>query len=582
LIHHPDKPLKCLLIQPEFADFSFWNYKESCNLIGAKTPSPPLGLITVAAILPQHWSYRLMDLNTKSFNQKDWEWADLVCVGGMLPQQKNILKVIELANRDGKFIAVGGPDPSSQPEIYQKADVVVVGEGESAIPIWLESWRSGKPSGLFKEKEKPDVAESPCPRFDLLNFADYAQIGVQYSRGCPFNCEFCDIIELYGRKPRTKTPEQILRELTLIKNLGYSGSVDIVDDNFIGNKRNVKRNLLPALIEWNKNNNYPFFYSTEASMNLGDDEGLLAQMRDAEFRIVFMGIETPEHDLLLMTQKSQNTVRPIEERVHKIYEYGIVVTAGFILGFDGEKKLMDQSMIHLIEKLKINMAMVGLLVALPNTQLTRRLIREGRLLNFRGQRVQSEADLRGSANMAESNVAIVDQTVAGLNFVTTRNRFEIIEEYINVIRHIYSPKSYFGRLLELTKILKTRTKHKPNLFELRRNLRGFYGAFRLTRSHPELKWRFWQVFLRAVPYGPAVVEQIMRLVGIYLHFQKQVDYVTTTLQNQIKQQKASMPADFHELKKPVAKQAMPTTLVPTDKEVEAPGTAQANSKKMAS
>lgn len=546
MLPHPDTNLKCLLIQAEFLDFSFWNYKASCELIGAKTPSPPLGLITVAAILPQHWTYRLLDLNTKKFNKSDWNWADIICVGGMLPQQQNILKLIELANLDGKFIAVGGPDPSSQPELYGKADAVIVGEGESAIPVWLESWKAGKPGGLFKEKEKPDVTMSPCPRYDLLNFADYAQIGVQYSRGCPFNCEFCDIIELYGRKPRTKTSEQIIHELSVIKSLGYSGSIDIVDDNFIGNKRNVKRSLLPALSQWNRENNYPFYYATEASMNLGDDEVLLAQMREAEFRIVFMGIETPDHDLLMMTQKSQNTVKPIEDRVNKIYEYGIVVTAGFILGFDGEKKGMNQSMIQLIERLNINMAMVGLLVALPKTQLSRRLIREGRLLSFRGTKVASEEELRLSAKVDLANVAIVDQTVSGLNFVTTRNRFEILEEYINTIQTVYSPNSYFNRLLRLMPLLKTKSKHKPNFFETKRMLLGFYRAFKITRKIPHLRWRFWQIFLRSLPYGPPVTEQVMRLVGIYLHFEKQVRYVTKTLTSHIEQQQKSMPPSLYQ------------------------------------
>lgn len=549
MIASPDSPINCLLVQPEFADFSFWNYKDACDLIGAKTPSPPLGLITVAAILPQHWNFKLMDLNTRSFNDADWQWADMICVGGMLPQQKNILKIINKAKNDGKFVVVGGPDPTSQPDLYAHADVLVIGEGESAIPIWLESWRQGNPRGVFKEKEKPDVTLSPCPRYDLLDFSNYAQVGVQYSRGCPFNCEFCDIIELYGRKPRTKNPEQILKELSIIKSLGYSGSIDIVDDNFIGNKRNVKRSLLPALIEWNKENQYPFFYATEASMNLGDDEALLAQMREAEFRIVFMGIETPDTDLLMMTQKSQNTVRPITDRVHKIYEYGIVVTAGFILGFDGEKEGMDQRMIHLIESLNINMAMVGLLVALPNTQLTRRLLKEERLLNFRGERVSNEADLLRSARVDTSNVYIADQTVAGLNFITTRNRFDIINEYINVVKKIYSPESYFARLNRLTPKLKTVSCHKPNKFELRRNLRGFIRTYKLVRKVPHLKYRFWYTFLRAIPYGFPVVEQIMRLVGIYLHFQKQVEFVTRTLKKQTFSQQVTMPEEYHVLKK---------------------------------
>ena len=305
---NPDQPLRCLLVYPRFSAFSFWNYRDACETIGAKTPSPPLGLITVAAILPKIWEYRLLDLNAQEFSVDDWQWADIVCVGGMLPQQKGILEVIERALADDKFIVCGGPDPTSQPHIYKHCDALLVGEGESTIPSWLASWRQGKMRGIFRETEKPDVSLSPIPRYELLDFRNYAQIGLQYSRGCPFNCEFCDIIELYGRKPRTKSPDQVIAELTRLHELGYSGSVDIVDDNFIGNKRRVKRELLPAMIAWNEKFKRPFFFSTEASMNLADDSALLEGMRDAGFRIVFMGIETPDAELLLKTQKSQNTV----------------------------------------------------------------------------------------------------------------------------------------------------------------------------------------------------------------------------------------------------------------------------------
>jgi radical SAM superfamily enzyme YgiQ (UPF0313 family) len=291
---YPDEPLRCLLVQARFSAFSFWYFGAACETMSARTPSPPLGLLTAAALLPQRRQFRLLDLNTRPFSEEGWAWADLVCVGGMLPQQEGMLAVIERARRDGEFVVVGGSDPTSQPYVYTAADARVPGEGESAMPVWLESWRAGEPRGVFRKREKPDVTRTPVPRYDLLDFGCYAQIGVQYSRGCPFNYEFCDIIELFGRVPRTKTAAQLLGELDRLRELGYSGAVDVVDDNFTGNKRDVKRLLLPALIAWSERHRRPFFFTTEASMNLADDDELLELMRAAGFRLVFMGIETPD------------------------------------------------------------------------------------------------------------------------------------------------------------------------------------------------------------------------------------------------------------------------------------------------
>ena len=478
----------------------------------------------------------------------EWGWADLILVGGMLPQQKGILQIIAAAKKDGKFVAVGGSDPSSQPGLYEHADALVVGEGESAIPVWLASWRAGNPCGTFKETEKPDVSLSPTPRFDLLRLADYVQIGVQYSRGCPFNCEFCDIIELFGRKPRTKTPDQILRELGAIKALGYTGSIDLVDDNFIGNKRSVKRALLPALIEWNKKEGRPFYFCTEASMNLADDHELLQLMQDADFRVIFMGIETPDPELLLKTQKSQNTVKPIVDRVQTLYKYGMVATAGFIMGFDGEKAGMDIAMVKLIEDCDINMAMVGLLVALPNTQLTRRLLREKRLLSFGGHLVASEAELHSSALAEGSALEVVDQTLAGLNFITTRDRVEIFDEYKNVVRTIYDARRYFDRALRLGRSLAGKSRHRPGLLELKRHALGFWRVSVAMTRDPETRWLYWRNVFLLARRGHVVFEQVMRLMGIFLHFKRQTAYLLKVLEKQMDQQRA-MPAALRQTAK---------------------------------
>ncbi len=525
----PEAPVKCLLIHPRFSQFSFWNYRQTAETIGAKSPSPPLGLITIAAILPQTWQFRLVDLNARDLSEKDWNWADVVCTGGMLPQQRGILELIRKAQVSGKFVAVGGPDPSSQPHLYGGADALVMGEGEATIPMWLDSWKRNQPSGRFETPEKPDVTKSPVPRFDLLRFEDYVQVGIQYSRGCPFNCEFCDIIELYGRKPRTKLPSQIIAELECLYKLGYSGSVDLVDDNFIGNKRSVKRDLLPALIEWNRCRGYPFFYSTEASMNMADDIKLMELMQEAEFRNVFMGIETPDPDLLMGAQKTQNTMRPIVDRVSAIYEFGMVVAAGFIMGFDNEKPGTEDSMVKLIEESGINMAMIGLLVALPNTQLTRRLLKEGRLLSFNGKLIRSQDEMFHASNAEHSPIEVVDQTLAGLNFVTTRDRMQIFREYKSVVQRVYEPKAYFDRALRTVGRLKVKSRHIPRWFEIKRSIRGFLNVSIQMTLNRDTCWYYWRNVFWAMLKGPHHVEHAIRIMAIYLHFQQQSRYLVKAI-----------------------------------------------------
>lgn len=529
---HPDQPIRCLLIHTKFSEFSYWNYRISCEARGAKSPSAPLGLITVAALLPQHWDFRLMDLNSREFSQADWDWADIVCLGGMLPQQKAMLGYIDKANADGKFVVCGGADPSSQPDLYSSADVVIIGEGENTIPLWLTSWRAGEPRGRFEAKEKPDVTKSPIPRFDLLNFKDYMQVGIQYSRGCPFNCEFCDIIELFGRVPRSKTEGQFLAEIQALYDLGYRGSLEFVDDNFIGNKRLVKRKLLPALIEWQRKHRYPFYFHTEASMNIADDLQLLRQMRAAEFRFVFMGIESPDPDTLRQTQKSQNTMGDIAKRIQTVHEHGIVILGGFILGFDSEKKGTDEAMIRLIEESNVTIAMVGLLVALPNTQLTRRLHKEGRLLNLKGEKIDQAMRADGG-DTRHAVLEVVDQTTAGLNFETKRDRAEILEEYANVVRKIYNPKVYADRALRTAKLTNVKPKYLPNLSELKIQIVAFYRMSLWFSKRKSSRAQYWRVVFTALRYGPFKFETAMKMMGIYLHLENQTQFVLANIQQQI-------------------------------------------------
>ncbi len=528
-IPKPDEPLRCLLVQPAFASTNYWNYTTTARGIGAHTPAPPLGLLTVAAMLPDNWDIRLLDLNVRDWKESDWE-VDIVCVGGMLPQQAEILSVIEEAKRREKYVVCGGADPSSQPDVYSVADAVVVGEGEASIPIWFESWRDGTPCGIFEAKDRPDVTTSPVPRYELINFEDYVHIGVQFSRGCPFNCEFCDIIELFGRVPRVKSAEQFLAELERLYELGYRGWVDVVDDNFIGNRREIKPMLL-ELKRWQQAHKYPFFFSTEATLNVADDEELLALMRDVDFRFVFMGIETPEPDLLAVTQKRVNAMKPIVERVHTMYRYGIAITAGFIFGFDSEKKDNDVAMQACIEDCGIVMAMVGLLVALPNTQLTRRLQSERRLLSTDLTLYESDEPYRLSTagKFAEGE----DQQAAGLNFITTRDRVEIYREYQRLIRHIFSPQAFFDRILDTATRIDFAYSHQPSLWEWKRNLKGLFSTAVWMTKRTEVRRLYWRNFWLTARRGLDSLDYANRMMSMYMHFQPQTEHLCRELDRNI-------------------------------------------------
>ena len=506
---------KCLLIAPRFSEFSYWNYREVCELFEARYPAAPLGLVTVAALLPSDWDIRLLDLNVREMDMALLEWADLVLAGGMLPQQRTLLALIDLCHTHGKRIAIGGQDPTSQPEVYAAADYLVLDEGEITIPMFLADLAAGATHGTYRSTEKPDVTQSPTPRFDLLELDKYLHVGVQFSRGCPFNCEFCDIIELYGRKPRTKTPEQVLRELDCLYALGYKGHIDFVDDNFIGNKKSVMA-FLPSLLAWSREHGFPFYFSTEASLNVADDPKLLAMMEAVDFRYLFVGIETPDKDLLIRTQKKQNTRNPIDEAVHRLNAHGMVVTAGFILGFDGEAGGAATSIIHCVESAGIPMAMVGLLTALPNTQLTRRLAREGRLADGYGDMLPGQ----------------VDQATFGLNFAPSRPRAEILRDFASVLRHLYSPKSYFDRVRSVGRRLRRQPKQLGSTRGRRRELRGMaLVTWRLGFARATA-WYFWRNLLLVLATRPGNFEAVVHLMAIFIHFDRHTRFVLDGLDRQ--------------------------------------------------
>lgn len=526
---------KCLLVAPRFSEYSYWNYTPACKLLGAGYPASPLGLVTVAALLPQHWDIRLLDLNIHEMNRSAIDWADIVMTGGMLPQQRNLLSLIDLCHKRGKRVVGGGQDPTSQPDVYSDADFLVLDEGEMTVPMFLADLNAGATRGIYRSEEKPDITLSPVPRFDLLDLKKYFHVGVQFSRGCPFNCEFCDIIELYGRKPRTKTPRQMLREIDTLYRLGCRGYVEIVDDNFVGNRKNAMA-FLAELLPWSRERGFPFYFGTEATINLADDPKLLALMEAVDFRYVFVGIETPENDLLAMTQKKQNTRRPLIESVHRIYSHGMVVNGGFIVGFDGETRDIAQSMAACVEDAGISIAMVGLLTALPNTQLARRLACEGRLPEDR--LILQPED--------------VDQATSGLNFDPLRPRADILEDYAAILRRLYSPRNYFDRVLLAARLLRRKHWRFGVTRGLGKELVAFIILVRKLGLSRETARYFWRNIFIILFTRPRNFEAAGHLMAMHLHFYKQTPFVLKKLEEEIaklrkdRETAAETPPAFHE------------------------------------
>jgi hypothetical protein len=490
-----------LLVYPRFAPNSFWNYRETCEAVGRRCPAPPLGLITMAALLPAEWTVRLVDCNAEPLRDVDLAGADLVLTGGMFVQQRDTLDILARCRAAGVPVAVGGPDATSSPHVYAGADFQVLGEVEPVMADFVAAIEGGMTAGRFEaERYTTDVTTSPVPRFELITFDHYLQMSVQFSRGCPFTCEFCDIIELYGRVPRAKTPQQMLGELDALYRLGWRGHVDFVDDNLIGNKKAVKA-FLPILADWLKARDYPFEFTTEASINLADDAELLALMRAANFFALLVGIESADAEILAATRKKQNTGRDIADNVHRIYAAGMFVTAGFIVGFDAERGSVARSTAALIEAAAIPVCMIGLLWALPNTQLSRRLAREGRLSP--GYEV----------NVVEGG----DHCAQGLNFVTRRPRRDILTDCRDLIRETYRPDRYFARLRRLARRLDARA-HRAALPTRRDLYEVLRLGWRCLVVEGDMRGEVWRTVVDCVRHNPGALRSVLRITSLYLHF----------------------------------------------------------------
>ena len=415
--------MRALLICPEFP-LSFWSFQKSSRLRGSKTVNPPLGLITVAALLPPEWELRLVDQNVRSMTEEDWQWADLVLISAMYIQRDGLLALVREAKLRGKTVVAGGPYPTSLPEAVAEAgcDFVVRGEGENTVHLLLEAIQRGR-TGIIENGEKPDLTTSPIPRFELLRLQDYSAFTIQTSRGCPFDCEFCDVVNLFGRKPRYKSPPQVLAELETLYRLGARGSVFICDDNFIGSKKHAQA-LLQELTPWLRSRREPFRFLTQASVNLGQDLEMINLMTAANFDKVFIGIESPDENVLQISHKYHNIKNPLVESLQNIQQNGLAVIGSFIIGLDGEKKGAGERICAFLEQTAIPMAMLGVLQAAPHTRLWHRLEGEGRLRQDRGD------DLG---------------TFSALNYEPDRPEVDIMREYVDAWDYLYDPSRYLSR-----------------------------------------------------------------------------------------------------------------------------------------
>ena len=422
--------MKVLLIYPEFPD-TFWSFKHALKFVHKRASSPPLGLLTVAAMLPATWKKRLVDMNIQTLTEKDLAWADLAFISAMTAQRRSTQHVIERCAAQGLKIVAGGPLFTTEYEQFVLVDHFVLNEAEVTLPRFLQDFERHCTERIYFSSEFPDIKRTPTPLWDLVNFKRYATMSIQYSRGCPFDCEFCNVTALLGHHPRVKTAEQVIWELDVLYKLGWRGNVFFVDDNLIGNKKHLKTELLPAIIEWRRGK-LGLGFSTEVSINLADDDELMKLMSQAGFDTVFVGVETPDEESLIECNKKQNRHRDLIEDIKRIQRSGMQVQGGFIIGFDNDTPSIFQRQIDFIQKSGIVTAMVGLLQAPIGTRLYERLKKEGRLMGL----------------MSGDNV---DGTT---NIIPRMNIDLLYKGYKGVINTLYAPQNYYVRVKTFLKEFK--------------------------------------------------------------------------------------------------------------------------------
>lgn len=495
--------MKILLVYPQYPD-TFWSFRYALKFVSKKASFPPLGLLTVAAMLPGDWEKKLVDMNVSQLTDEDIGWADFVFISAMVVQRDSAKEVISRCQRLGTRTVAGGPFFTTGHREFREVDHLVLGEAEVTLPLFLEDLAKGNAKRIYLSKARPNIWETPAPLWSLIKQKQYSSMSLQYSRGCPFNCEFCDIIILNGHRPRTKDSEQVIAELEALYRHGWRSGVFFVDDNFIGNRKKLKEEILPAITAWQKRKKYPFALSAEASINLADDKALMQMMVEAGFNRVFVGIETPNEESLVECNKVQNRNRDLVASVKKIQNCGLEVQGGFIVGFDSDPLSIFKSQINFIQKSGIVTAMVGLLNAPPGTRLHKRLKRENRLIRpFTG-----------------------DNNDLSLNFIPRMDPVTLINGYKHILDTIYSPKQYYERVKAFLKEYRPniRKKRRPHFYEMMAFLKTIWvlGFKEKGRKY------YWRLFLLTLMKYPRELPISISLSVYGYHFRKVVEkYIST-------------------------------------------------------
>lgn len=488
--------MKTLLVYPRYPD-TFWSFRHALKFLSKKATFPPLGLLTVAAMLPAEWEKKVVDLNVRALKDTEIAWADYVFISAMVVQKDSAKEVITRCNKLNTKVVAGGPLFTTGYEEFEGVDYFVLDEAEVTLPRFLTDLANDSPQRIYSSNERPDISKTPIPAWSLLDMKNYSAMSLQYSRGCPFDCEFCDIIVLNGHKPRTKDSQQMVDELESLYRYGWRGSLFIVDDNFIGNKKKLKNETLPAMIEWSRKRKHPFTFFTEASINLADDEKLMDLMAEAGFNRVFIGIETPDEDSLLECNKLQNRNRDLKAAVKKIQNHGFEVQGGFILGFDSDPASIFKKQISFIQNTGIVTAMVGLLNAPNGTKLHKRLKKEKRLLK----------DMSG------------DNTDFSMNFIPKMKYETLITGYKHVLDTIYSPRQYYERVVAFLKEYKPR--RNPGISKLRFSyITGFLKTLWFLGIRHRGRRYYWRLLILTLLKRPRHFATSVSLSVSGFHFRK--------------------------------------------------------------
>ena len=487
--------MNILLVSPLYPD-TFWGFKHALKFVSKKASFPPLGLITVAAMLPMDWNKKLIDMNANELMDDDILWADYVFISAMSIQSKSVDEVIQRCKKLDTKIVAGGPLFTSSSEYYKNVDHLILNEAEITLPQFLNDLNQGKAKQKYTSESWADIATTPLPLWEIVPMNNYTSMNLQYSRGCPYDCDFCDITVLYGRKPRTKTRKQVIVELDALYFTGWRGPVFFVDDNFIGNKAKLKKEILPAITDWMEKRKKPFYFNTEVSINLADDEKLMQLMVKAGFEAVFIGIESPNEESLVECNKTQNRNRDLISSVKKIQRAGLEVQGGFIVGFDNDPPSIFEKLTNFIQESGIVTAMVGLLNAPKGTKLQKRLESEGRMLK----------DFTGS------------NTDFSMNFIPRMDSKALLDGYKKILKKIYSPKHYYERVTRFIKDFEPKNK---KVFHFNPNyiLALFRSIFRLGVIGEERVY-YWKLFFWSLFCKPKLFTLAILFTIYGFHFRK--------------------------------------------------------------